>query len=330
MKNWEADPNDPYCTTPQDLHDAKSISEKLDIPLSVVNFSKEYQNMVFKHFLDEYASGNTPNPDILCNQEIKFKAFLEHALDLKADFIATGHYVNKTYDAKTKEYKLLKGKDKNKDQSYFLYTLNQHQLKHSLFPIGHLEKHEVREIAKKEGFANFDKKDSTGICFIGERNFKKFLSEYLLYQPGNIITTENEILGKHDGLMFYTLGQRKGIGIGGHKKYDEKPWYVAAKNIEKNNLVVTQNKNHPLLLSDKIQSENVKWTNEKDPAFPLKCTAKIRYRTKEQECTIKKENNNYQIKFKHKQWAVTPGQAIVFYKNEECLGGGTIDTTNLP
>ncbi len=319
MQNWQIDQDDPYCFATQDLKDAKAICEKLQIPLSIVTFAKQYWDRVFQYFLDEYATGRTPNPDVLCNKEIKFKAFLDYALEQGADYIATGHYVRK--DKNQDKYRLLTGKDENKDQSYFLYTLNQHQLAHSLFPLGDLRKPEVRKIAQQNNFINYAKKDSTGICFIGERKFKDFLSEYLLNQPGEIITTENKFIGKHDGLMFYTLGQRKGLGIGGQKNAEEKPWYVAAKDIKNNQLIVTQNHNHPLLLSKYLTYKNPHWINGTVPPFPYPCTAKIRYRKPDEKCTLIKVDK---VEFIDPQWAITPGQSIVFYQDEECLGGGII------
>jgi tRNA-specific 2-thiouridylase len=323
MQNWEADRNDPYCSIPQDLADAEKVCAQLQIPLTIVNFSKEYWDRVFQHFLDEYASGRTPNPDILCNKEIKFKAFLRYALEQGADYIATGHYARITQTDSI--YKLFKGLDCTKDQSYFLYTLGQTQLSHSLFPLGDLTKDSVREFAKKAGLANFAKKDSTGICFIGERNFKKFLSEYLLAQPGNIVTTDQKIIGKHDGLMFYTLGQRKGINIGGLKDAKESPWYVAAKNLKDNQLIVAQEHDHPLLLSTSLICSNPHWIQETEPRLPFTCCAKTRYRQPDQTCTVTKlTNDQLQVNFDQPQWAVTPGQSVVFYQNDECLGGGII------
>lgn len=319
MQNWEADQDDPYCSAPQDLSDAKAVCQQLQIPLTTVNFSEIYWKRVFQHFLDEYAAGRTPNPDIMCNKEIKFKAFLDYALKLGADYIATGHYVRKAEQHGL--YTLLRGKDANKDQSYFLYTLTQQQLVHSLFPLGDLEKKQVRKFAKQAGFNNYNKKDSTGICFIGERNFKKFLSEYLLAQPGDIITTDNKVIGRHEGLMFYTLGQRKGIGIGGLKAASEKPWYVAAKDIQNNKLIVTQDHDDPLLLSAKLQYQDIHWISGIAPKWPLTCSAKIRYRAADQVCTL---TGVSKVEFEEPQWAITPGQAIVFYQDELCLGGGTI------
>jgi tRNA-uridine 2-sulfurtransferase len=323
MQNWQAEKNDAFCTADQDLIDAKSVCEKLRVPLHTVNFTKEYWNKVFQYFLDEYSKGHTPNPDVMCNKEIKFKAFLEYAESLGADYIATGHYAR--IQKGNSLFHLLKGLDENKDQSYFLYTLSQNQLKRSLFPIGHLKKTEVRKIAAENGLSNYAKKDSTGICFIGERNFKKFLSEYLLAKPGDIVDTEGKIMGKHDGIMFYTLGQRKGLGIGGQKNTLEAPWYVVAKDIKNNQVIVSQDHNHSLLLTKALTCDEIHWILGNEPSFPLSCTAKIRYRQKDQECVVNKiAPQKYEITFKEAQWAATPGQSLVFYQDDECLGGGTI------
>lgn len=324
MKNWEAERNDPYCSADQDLADARAVCDLLDIPLHTVNFSAEYWQQVFQYMLDEYAVGRTPNPDIICNKEIKFKQFLNYAKnELRADLIATGHYARRI-TVNTKQ-KLLKGIDQEKDQSYFLYALNQYQLSHALFPIGHLTKSTVREIAQKANLPNFAKKDSTGICFIGERKFKDFLSEYLLAKPGEIITTNGVALGKHDGLMFYTLGQRQGLKIGGQKNADEAPWYVVNKDIKNNSLIVAQEHDHPLLLSNMLQCSQIHWVAEQEPTFPLSCSAKIRYRQQEQTCIVSKLSDNiWQVEFTTSQRAITPGQSVVFYAGEECLGGGII------
>lgn len=322
MKNWE-DHNDPYCSAAQDLADAQTVCEKLNIPLHSVNFSKAYWDRVFQHFLDEYHAGRTPNPDILCNKEIKFKAFLDYALSLGADYIATGHYARK----KTEEGKnyLLKGKDRDKDQSYFLYAIGSSALDKSLFPVGDYPKTEVRRIAKELGFINHDKKDSTGICFIGERKFKAFLNEYLLYQPGEIHSTQGTLLGKHDGLMFYTLGQRQGLNIGGRKDSDEAPWYVVGKNIQDNILIVAQGNNHPMLFSQGLLCTDLHWFSEEPPKESLSCSAKIRYRQPDQHCLLASQNNGeYVVMFAEKQRAVTPGQSIVFYDQNICLGGAVI------
>lgn len=324
MQNWQADSDDPYCSAQQDLEDARIVCDKLNIPLKTVNFSSEYWDKVFQYFLDEYAAGRTPNPDILCNKEIKFKAFLDYAKTLGADYIATGHYVRT--QTTSNGLALLKGSDLQKDQSYFLYTLQQHQLAQSMFPVGKLMKSNVRKIAEEYDLVTHDKKDSTGICFIGERKFKDFLSEYLLARPGHIETPDGELIGQHDGLMFYTLGQRQGLGIGGHKKFREGAWYVLHKDLSRNTLIVGQEHNHPLLMSDNLVCQQVSWINQ-SPVLPLRCKAKIRYRQDEQSCTIEKElgENRYYVKFLTSQRAITPGQSIVFYEDDYCLGGGVIE-----
>ncbi len=323
MQNWEAEIDDPYCNAQQDLADAKAVCNKLGITLRTVNFAKEYWENVFNNFLDTLALGKTPNPDILCNREIKFKAFLNYALNLGASTIATGHYAQIKQNAET--FELEKAVDSQKDQTYFLHGLDQFQLSHSLFPIGQLTKHKVRQIAQEAGFINSGKKDSTGICFIGERKFRDFLSEYLLAQPGNIETVTGDILGKHQGLLFYTLGQRQGLGIGGHRQYCEKPWYVLQKDIDRNVLVVGQEHDHPLLLNKYLTCNQVNWIS-KIPEFPLYCSAKIRYRQEDQSCTIEQiDDNTYRVEFLKPQRAITPGQSVVFYQNSICLGGGVID-----
>lgn len=322
MQNWQ-DQNDSHCTAFQDLADAQKICDSLKIKLHTVNFSQEYWDKVFQYFLDEYAAYRTPNPDVLCNKEIKFKAFLDFAKQLGADFIATGHYARIKY--LNGKYQLLKAIDNNKDQSYFLHLLNQEQLAPSLFPIGELTKPQVRELAKQHGFANYAKKDSTGICFIGERKFKNFLSEYLLNKPGDIVTTENKVIGKHDGLMFYTIGQRQGLKIGGQKNAQEAPWYVAEKDVRNNRLIVTQNKNDPALAATKLSCDQVHWISGEQPDFSQCYTAKIRYRQTDQPCKIiPQDGSKLQVEFDTPQWAITPGQAVVFYSNEICLGGATI------
>jgi len=322
MQNWEAERDDPHCTAEQDLTDARAICDEIGIELSTVNFSKEYWEQVFQYCLDEYAKGRTPNPDIWCNREIKFKVFLDHALKNGAAFLATGHYAQIRKAQKNGEqFELLRGLDQNKDQTYFLYALNQSQLSHAMFPIGELEKPNVRKIAKQHHFINFDKKDSTGICFIGERKFKEFLSQFILAKPGNMETPEGKVVGKHDGVMFYTLGQRKGLNIGGRKDSDEVPWYVVDKDVKRNVLIVGQGHDHPLLYKGTLTCDQVHWISGEPPTFPLSCTAKIRYRQVDQPCTIDKRNK---VTFNEPQWAITPGQSIVFYKNEICLGGGII------
>ncbi len=332
MKNWEEDDSEEYCTATEDLADAQSVSDDLGIKLHTVNFSSEYWNQVFEYFLAEYRSGRTPNPDIMCNKEIKFKAFLEYAIDLGADFIATGHYVQ--LDRTANELTLLKGLDENKDQSYFLYTLQQHQLAKSLFPIGDLEKPEVRRLAEKAGFDTANKKDSTGICFIGERKFTEFLQRFLPAQPGDIITAasgdkadgSNEIIGQHQGLMYYTLGQRQGLGIGGLKTASEEPWFVVDKNLKTNQLIVAQGHNHPRLLKQQLGASQLHWVSGQAPSAHFNCKAKIRYRQIEQNCTVKIKGAVGTVCFDEPQRAITPGQSIAFYQENVCLGGGVIDT----
>ena len=322
MKNWEGD-DDEQCTAEEDYKDALAVCDQLDLPLHSVNFSKEYWEKVFQYFLQEYKAGRTPNPDILCNKEIKFKVFLNFALDLGAKRIATGHYARlHSDDAGTH---LLRGLDSNKDQTYFLYTLQQNALKRSLFPIGDYAKEEVRSIAKKTGFINSLKKDSTGICFIGERNFRFFLEQYLPAQPGDIVTMSGSIVGKHNGLMYYTLGQRKGIGVGGGHGEKEAPWYVAGKNLEKNQLIIVQGHDDPALYDSELIANQLCWTIAPPAEFPFRCTAKIRYRQKDAPCTIiSSDSDQISVQFDSPQFAVTPGQSIVFYQKEECLGGGII------
>jgi tRNA-specific 2-thiouridylase len=330
MKNWEEDDSLTYCSAENDLKDVKAICTRLKIPLHTVNFAQEYWEKVFSHFLQEYQAGRTPNPDILCNKEIKFKAFLEYARKMGADLIATGHYVQKEVSINEKEEItwLLKGLDPNKDQSYFLYTLGQHQLRQSLFPVGNLEKSLVRHLAKQHGLQTHDKKDSTGICFIGERKFKTFLQDFILNQPGHIQTPEGETIGKHDGLMYYTLGQRQGLGIGGVKGKLEKPWYVVGKDIQQKILYVTQEPTHPWHFSRIVTANSLHWVN-RPPADGSACRAKVRYRQADQDCVIYWQNENeILIEFAQEQRAVTPGQSIVFYDGERCLGGGIIQITD--
>jgi len=323
MKNWEQDDDDDYCAAAEDLQDAQQVCDKLGIKLHSVNFADQYWDRVFQNFLEEYSVGRTPNPDILCNKEIKFKAFLDYALQLGADYIATGHYVRK--GELNNQYQLLKGLDDNKDQSYFLYTLNQNQLKHSLFPVGDIEKPEVRRIAEKAGFVTHNKKDSTGICFIGERKFKDFLQQFLPAQPGKIKTLDDKIVGKHHGLMYYTLGQRKGLGIGGVKNATEEPWFSVKKDLDKNVLYVAQGE-HPSLYHTHLSASQLTWCNGEMPQLPLQCKAKVRYRQPDQQCTIHSiQNDSATISFNEAQRAITPGQSIVFYNDDNCLGGGIID-----
>lgn len=336
MKNWDEDDNDGYCPAEEDFADAQSIAAELGIPFHGVNFAPEYWDNVFAYFLEEYKAGRTPNPDVLCNKEIKFKVFLDYALAQGAEKIATGHYAR--VKEQNGQFYLLKGKDNNKDQSYFLYTLGQYPLSKTLFPIGELDKSEVRQLAEQYQLATWDKKDSTGICFIGERNFSQFLSQYLPAKPGAMVTPEGEVVGQHQGLMYHTLGQRKGLGIGGRKDKTEKagqPWFAAQKDIHNNQLIVVQGKDHPLLYSQTLTASKLHWISGTAPQAPFQCRAKTRYRQADQNCTIrsfahKKENDGENkttcmVEFDAPQFAVTPGQSVVFYQDEICLGGGIIN-----
>jgi tRNA-specific 2-thiouridylase len=324
MKNWEEDDADGRCSAEEDLRDARQVCETLGIELHTRNFSAEYWDRVFRYFLREYEAGRTPNPDVLCNREIKFKVFLEHAMELGADRIATGHYARS--DRSGGRFRLYKGKDPGKDQTYFLYTLGQHPLSRSLFPLGGLHKSEVRKLAQQAGFANSGKKDSTGICFIGERNFRQFLQRYLPAQPGEIQTADGRVIGRHQGLMYYTLGQRKGLGLGGIQGFPEEPWYVIGKNLENNVLLVGQGHDHPMLFHRALEAGQLHWTAEEPPRLPLRCAAKTRYRQAEQPCTVHATaSDRLRVEFDQPQWAMTPGQSVVFYQGDECLGGGIIE-----
>ena len=325
MKNWEEDDSDEYCSAATDLADAQAVCDKLGIKLHTVNFAAEYWDNVFELFLAEYKAGRTPNPDILCNKEIKFKAFLEFAAeDLGANYIATGHYVRR--DDSTGQARLLRGLDNNKDQSYFLYTLSHEQVAQSLFPVGDLEKPQVRAIAEQLGLATAKKKDCTGICFIGERKFREFLARYLPAQPGAIETVEGKVIGEHQGLMYHTLGQRKGLRIGGLKDGDENPWYVVDKDVERNVLVVAQGHNHPRLYSDGLIAKQLHWVDRKERTKPFDCVVKTRYRQQDIPCHVEPlDNDTIKVTFTSPQAAVTPGQSAVFYLGEECLGGGIIE-----
>ncbi len=326
MKNWEDDDTDEYCPAKQDLIDAAAVADKIGIELEAVNFSKEYKEKVFQNFLQEYKAGRTPNPDILCNSEIKFSAFLDHALTLGADLIATGHYAKVQEDRiHPGKYQLLKAEDGTKDQSYFLYRLNQSQLAKTLFPLGNYLKREVREIAHKEGLATAEKKDSTGICFIGERPFQEFLSRYIPREPGEIRTPEGKVVGQHEGLMFYTLGQRQGLKIGGSRDSNGEPWFVARKDLEKNVLVVVQGHNHPLLFNDGLKANQLHWISDEDPMTNWVYASKTRYRQPDAPCEIDKiDRDEVEIRFGQQQWAITPGQSAVVYESNVCLGGGII------
>ncbi|TYR76776.1 tRNA 2-thiouridine(34) synthase MnmA [Rossellomorea vietnamensis] len=320
MKNWDDTDENGVCTATEDYEDVIRVCNQIGIPYYAVNFEKQYWDKVFTYFLDEYKAGRTPNPDVMCNKEIKFKAFLEHALKLGADYLATGHYAQVEY--RDGEYKMLRGKDSNKDQTYFLNQLGQEQLEKVMFPIGSIDKKEVREIAKKAELATASKKDSTGICFIGERNFKEFLSNYLPAQPGNMETLDGEVKGRHDGLMYYTIGQRQGLGIGGAGD----PWFVIGKDLDRNILFVEQGFDHPALYSDSIQAVDISWTSDTAKLEEFECTAKFRYRQEDHAVKVQLlQDGNAKVIFKEPVRAVTPGQAVVFYNGDECLGGGTID-----
>jgi len=323
MKNWDEDDRDSHCSAEKDLQDASAVAKILDIPLHQRNFSHEYWQQVFEHFLAEYAAGRTPNPDILCNREIKFTTFLQHAEDLGADAIATGHYAQ--IERRNQRYLLLKAQDSNKDQSYFLHLLNQSQLSKALFPIGKLFKSEVRASAEALHLPNFDKKDSTGICFIGERNFKQFLQQYLPAQPGDIVDLDGNHLGRHDGLMYYTLGQRQGLGLGGMKNGNGEPWYVVDKDLVNNILLVAQGHDHPALFKRCLKAQSPHWIAEVPPARDIICRAKTRYRQLDQDCRILYWNESeVEVEFKQPQRAITPGQSVVFYDGPVCLGGAVI------
>jgi tRNA-specific 2-thiouridylase len=324
MKNWDEDDGTEYCTAKADYADAQAVAERIGIPLHGANFAAEYWDNVFEHFLAEYRAGRTPNPDILCNREIKFRAFLDYALMLGADCIATGHYARRgESDGKAT---LLKAADANKDQSYFLHAVQHDALARTLFPLGDMHKPQVREIAAAEGFVTHDKKDSTGICFIGERRFRDFLQQYLPAQPGRIVSPDGEDLGAHQGLMYHTIGQRQGLGIGGRADAGEAPWYVAGKNLERNELIVVQGNDHPALFHCALTATQPAWIAGSAPALPLHCQAKIRYRQADQPCTVRAEGTDLRVSFESAQRAVTPGQSIVFYQGDTCLGGAVIHT----
>ncbi|HHY18950.1 MAG TPA: tRNA 2-thiouridine(34) synthase MnmA [Firmicutes bacterium] len=324
MKNWdETDPNG-VCTAQDDYDDVRRVCDKIDIPYYTVNFEKEYWDRVFTYFLAEYKKGRTPNPDVMCNKEIKFKAFLEKALSFGAEYLATGHYAQIAKDSEN--VMLLRGKDTRKDQSYFLCYLQEKQLSQTLFPIGHLTKKEVRELALKNKLPTARKKDSTGICFIGERNFTEFLSRYLPAKPGLIKTLDGEVLGKHQGLMYYTLGQRKGLGVGGPGGAR----FVVYKDLKENVLYVAEGDKNPALYSVGLEATDLSFVSGQAPSQEFSCTAKFRYRQPDQNVFVKIIGDKAEVKFEKPQRAVTPGQAVVFYQNEVCLGGGIIDTVDNP
>ena len=342
MKNWEEDDGTEYCTAMDDLADAQAVCDKIGMKLHTANFAMEYWDRVFEHFLAEYKAGRTPNPDILCNKEIKFKAFLDYALTLGADYIATGHYTRRSVNYKNAEgdevAQLLRGLDGNKDQSYFLHAVGGDKIAKTLFPVGELEKPVVRQIAEEHDLATAKKKDSTGICFIGERRFKDFLQQYLPAQKGEILTDDNKVIGTHDGLMYYTLGQRGGIGIGGVKDRPEEPWFVLAKDLEKNRLIVGQGHEHPMLMSNELKAYKLDWTNGLPPADVfsdkgLACMEKSRYRQPDQACRVFATNTDgseVRVIFNEPQRAVTTGQSAVFYIDDVCLGGGVIESIDAP
>ena len=326
MKNWnEVDGND-GCRWEEDVEDALNVCETLDIPLNTIDLSKEYWENVFTLFLNEYARGRTPNPDVLCNREIKFKAFVDQARLLSADLVATGHYVNSRFDGK--KLTLLKGLDHSKDQSYFLHSLTQNQLSSAVFPVGGLTKAEVRQLAKKSGISTHDKKDSTGICFIGETHFRKFLNRFLPLKKGPIMDLGGREIGEHHGAVYYTLGQRKGLGIGGVKNAGEDPWFVVGKDVAKNIIFAAQGADNPALLEKQLYTAGVSWISGEAPKFPFDCSAKIRYRQVDQVCTVSDSTNNeLKVTFRDEQRSITPGQSIVFYDEDQCLGGGVISRT---
>ena len=326
MKNWDEDDGTEYCTAKEDLADAEAVCAKLGIKLHTANFAAEYWDNVFEHFLAEYKAGRTPNPDILCNREIKFKVFLEYAEMLGADKIATGHYVRQ--GMREGSPRLLKGLDGNKDQSYFLHAVPEAAIARTLFPVGELEKPAVRALAEQYELITAKKKDSTGICFIGERRFRDFLQQYLPAQPGKIETPDGDVIGDHMGLMYYTLGQRQGLGIGGLANYSEEPWYVAAKDLDRNVLIAVQGKHDQLLYSDTLATEAMDWVAGEPPAQQGRFTAKTRYRQSDCSCEMRAlPDGGVEVTFDDPQWAVTPGQSLVLYDGDICLGGGVIRAT---
>lgn len=328
MKNWDEDDGSEYCTARTDLEDALRVCDKLDIELHTANFARQYWDNVFEHFLAEYKAGRTPNPDVLCNREIKFKVFADYAEKLGASLIATGHYARVQHHES--ETQLHKGLDPNKDQSYFLHAVEQQKLAKTLFPIGEMQKPTVRELAKRAALVTHDKKDSTGICFIGERRFKDFLQRYLPAQPGLIVDDHGNTIGEHQGLMYHTIGQRQGLGIGGVADAAQAPWYVAQKNLDTNTLTVVQGNQHPLLFASQLQAIETHWINTPSE-LPLRCMAKTRYRQADQACTVVAceagNTDGLTVVFDEPQRAITPGQYVVFYQDTQCLGGAVIQST---
>jgi len=333
MKNWEDDDTDEYCTSREDLVDAASVADVIGIELEAVNFAAEYRERVFAQFLRDYAAGRTPNPDVLCNSEIKFRAFLDHALALGADAIATGHYARVRRDA-AGSVELLRAHDASKDQTYFLHRLTQAQLAPVLFPLGQMTKRDVRAIAKREGIPTYAKRDSTGICFIGERPFRDFLARYLPRTPGPIVTPGGTTVGEHQGLAYYTIGQRHGLGIGGKRHstgeaqdaaFVHAPWFVAGKDLARNALIVVQGHDHPLLHRREVPALDIHWIAGIARALPARLTAKTRYRMPDAACNVRASGDGIVATFDAPQWAPTPGQYLVLYDGERCLGGGVID-----
>jgi tRNA (5-methylaminomethyl-2-thiouridylate)-methyltransferase len=324
MKNWDDTDENGVCTATEDYKDVAKVADQIGIPYYSVNFEKEYWDRVFEYFLAEYRLGRTPNPDVMCNKEIKFKAFLDYAMDLGADYVATGHYAQVERDENGVAH-MLRGVDNNKDQTYFLSQLSQEQLAKTMFPLGHMEKSEVRAIAERAGLATAKKKDSTGVCFIGEKNFKEFLSNYLPAQKGNMVTLDGEVKGQHDGLMYYTIGQRQGLGIGGGGKSSE-PWFVVGKELETNTLLVGQGFHHEALYADRLDASDIHFTTNEEKPKEFRCTAKFRYRQQDTGVTVRLlDGDRAEVIFDEPVRAITPGQAVVFYDGTECLGGGLID-----
>jgi tRNA-specific 2-thiouridylase len=328
MKNWDEDDGQDFCSAEQDLADARAVCELLDVPLLTVNFSYEYWERVFAQFLVEHRRGRTPNPDVLCNQVVKFDAFLDYAKDLGATQIATGHYARVTQCSG--RFKLLRAHDENKDQTYFLHRLDQQQLQFSCFPLGELHKPQVRELARQAQLPNHNKKDSTGLCFIGERPFAQFLARFVDPDPGPMCTTDGEIVGEHTGLAFYTIGQRQGLGIGGRAGAAQAPWFVADKRMHDNTLIVVQGAQHPALFASALIADSVHWIAGTVPVLPLRCAARIRHRQTLQRCTVSTSGNDscatsLLVQFEEPQRAIAPGQSVVFYIKDECLGGAVIE-----
>jgi len=325
MKNWDEDDGTEYCTAREDLTDAQAVCDRLGIELHEANFAAEYWDNVFAHFLDEYAAGRTPNPDVLCNREIKFQVFAQYARLLGADLIATGHYARLRRESG--RVSLMKALDLSKDQSYFLQSVSAAQFEKVIFPLGEIEKSRVREIARDNGLPTHGKKDSTGICFIGERRFKDFLASYLSAKSGEIVDPDGRVIGTHDGLMYHTIGQRQGLGIGGVKGHKEAPWYVVAKDLQSNQLIVAQGNDHPALFCQNMHLNAIAWVNE-SPSLPAELNVKVRYRQQDQVCRLTSDRDGYSVSFVEPQRAVTPGQWACFYAGEECLGGGIIVSTD--